>query len=393
MSEVPAPSAETSRRLRDLARMHLMFGGDLVRGPAPEEAEPYLRAALAIDPQQHHALGLLGKVMFAAGRVTEGLAFLAEHARRRPDDVLARGAYGSALLLAGDYERGWPEWLHSRKDRPPMGPAGREWDGRADLRGRTLLVICCDGFGDAFQFVRYAPTLAARGAKVVFACHPETVSLLRSMPGVAQAVDRTGRMPPFDLWTEDKVVPYRLGARLDNIPLSAGYLKADPARVAGLRARLPATGGRRIGIVWGGDPNNMQDEARSLPPDQAAALLDPILAAAEAQWCSFQLGPRQAELRAMPGVLDLAPGLRDFSDTAAAIACMDLVIGVETAVTHLAGAMGTPAWLMLAHRPDWRWGMTGETTPWYASARLFRQRRTDDWASVTQAIAAALAAR
>jgi ADP-heptose:LPS heptosyltransferase len=95
----------------------------------------------------------------------------------------------------------------------------------------------------------------------------------------------------------------------------------------------------------------------------------------------------------MPGVLDLAPGLRDFSDTAAAIACMDLVIGVETAVTHLAGAMGTPAWLMLAHRPDWRWGMTGETTPWYASARLFRQRRTDDWASVTQAIAAALAAR
>ena len=388
MSAAP-PRSEADGRLLEIARMHLMFGGDLVRGPHPEDAEPHLRAALAIDPTLHHALGLLGKVMFATDRIAEGLDLLARHAELKPD-ILTRAAYGSALLLSGDYPRGWPLWLEMRKERPPMGPVGMEWDGRANLRGRTLLLICCDGFGDAFQFCRYAPALAARGARVVLACHTETVSLLKSAPGVSLAVDRTGKMPPFDLWTDDKILPHHMGATLENIPLAAGYLKVDPGRVAGMRARLPATDKRRIGLVWGGDPNNMQDEARSLPAGAAAGLLGPVLAAG-VQWCAFQLGPRHAELAAMRGVLDLSPGLRDFADTAAALACMDLVVGVETAVTHLAAAMGIPVWIMLAHRPDWRWGMTGEASPWYASARLFRQPRTDDWAAVAASIAGALA--
>jgi hypothetical protein len=380
---------QTALRLRDIARMHLMFGGDLMRALRSDEAEPYLRAALAIDPQLTPALGLLGRALLDGHRLDEALHVLRAAVRQEPGNPFHRGTLGSALLLGGRYRDGWAEWATTRALSPQLGPSEREWNGRDALAGRTLLVICCDGFGDAFQFARFLPRLAERGARLVVACQAVAMPVLRRVPGVAGVVDRDGPRPAHDLWTEDKILPLRLGIEVATIPLAEGYLTADPARVEHWRRRLPA--GRRVGLVWGGDPKNDQDAARSLPPGQVAALLAPVLAVPGLAMVSVQHGERRAEVGTLRGVVDIAPDLTDFGETAAALACMDVVIGVETAVTHLAGAMGVPTWVMLSRRPDWRWMLTGDTSPWYASARLWRQPALGDWASVTAAVGAALA--
>lgn len=380
---------QTAMRLRDIARMHMMFGGDLMRAQRPEEAEPYLRAALAVDPELTPALSLLARALLDMQRLDEAVHVLRVAVRQEPGNPFHRGTLGSALLLGGRYREGWAEWAATRALTPQLGPPEREWNGRDDLRGRTLLVICCDGFGDAFQFSRFLPGLAERGARVVVACQGAAMPVLRRVPGVAQVVDREKPRPAHDLWTEDKILPLRLGIEVASIPLANGYLTADPARVEHWRQRLPQ--GRRVGLVWGGDPKNDQDPARSLPLGQVAALLAPILGVPGLTMVSLQHGGQRAEAHGLARVLDIAPALTDFGETAAALACMDLMIGVETAATHLAAAMGVPTWVMLSRRPDWRWMLTGETSPWYATARLWRQPALGDWRPVTLAIASALA--
>ncbi len=382
------PPPETLMRLRDIARMHLMFGGDLLRGSRADEAEAYLRAALLVDPALTPAIGLLARALLDLQRVDEAIAVQREAARREPSNMFHRGTLGAMLLTAGRYREGWAEWAATRALTPRLADPAREWDGRAELRGRTLLVICCDGFGDAFQFCRYVPALAERGARIVLACQPEAMPILSRVAGVAQTVDRTKPLPRHDLWTEDKILPMRFATEPGSIPRAEGYLAADPARVAVWVRRLPP--GRKVGLVWGGNPQNDQDGTRSLPPGQVAGLLGPILACGGTQYVSFQHGPRRAEAATLPGVLDIAGELTEFGETAAALACMDLLIGVETAATHLAGAMGRPAWVLLSRRPDWRWGLSGQSCPWYASARLWRQGAVGDWAGITAAVAAAL---
>ncbi len=384
------PPPETLMRLRDIARMHLMFGGDLMRVGRADEAEAYLRAALLVDPGLTPAIGLLARALLDLQRADEAIALQREAARREPGNMFHRGTLGAMLLTAGRYREGWAEWAATRALTPRLAEPSREWDGRAELRGRTLLVICCDGFGDAFQFCRYVPDLAARGARIVLACAVEAMPILARLEGVAQVVDRTRPLPRHDLWTEDKILPMRFGTVPGNIPRAGGYLAADPARVAAWAARLPP--GRKVGLVWGGRAENDQDGARSLPPGQVAALLRPVLAQG-GTFVSFQHGPRRPEVATLPGVLDIAGELGDFGETAAALACMDLLVGVETAATHLAGAMGRPVWVLLSRRPDWRWGLSGETCPWYGSARLWRQGAAGDWAGVTAAVAAALGAK
>ncbi len=382
-------------RLRDLARMHMMFGGDLLHAQRPEEAEAYLRAALAVDPELTTALGLLSRVLLDTLRADEAVAVLRAAVAREPDNFYHRGALGSALLLAGRYAEGWPEWIATRALSPALGEASREWIGQA-LRGRTLLVVCCDGFGDAFQFSRYVPNLAAAGATVILAAQAAAIPVLRRVPGVSQVVDRAAKArPAYDLWTEDKLLPLRFSTTIETIPLAAGHLTADPARRAHWAAKLeqaqPRAGRMRVGLVWGGDPRNDQDPARSLPQGQAAALLAPLLAMPNLAFVSLQHGARAGETASLvaqrPDLIDLAPSLADFGETAAILANLDLLIGVETGTTHLACAMGQPCWLMLSRRPDWRWLLAGETSPWYETARLWRQPQLGNWPSVIEAMA------
>ncbi len=383
------PPPDIALRLREIARMHLMFGGDLLRTGRAGEAEASLRAALLVDPGLTPALGLLGRCLLDLLRVPEAIEVLREAVRREPGNVFHRGVLGATLLAAGRWREGWGEWAATRVLTPRLADPAREWDGRADLRGRTLLVICCDGFGDAFQFSRFVPGLAERGARVVLACALEAAPVLRRLPGVAQVVDRARPLPAHDLWTEDKILPMRLRVEPGGVPLAGGYLEADPARVQVWRGRLPA--GPKVGLIWGGNPQNDQDAARSLPGGAGlAAMLQPLLGVGGVQFVSLQHGPRRADVQALRGVLDIAGELADFGETAAALACMDLLVGVETAATHLAAAMGRPTWVLLSRRPDWRWGLSGAGCAWYASARLWRQGTEADWRPVVGAVAGAL---
>ncbi len=391
---------QVAMRLRDLARMHLMFGGDLLRAQRPEEAEPYLRAALAIDPELTTALGPLSRVLLDTMRIDEAIAALRAAVAREPDNLYHRSSLGSMLLLSGRYAEGWQDWIATRALAPPLEEPTREWISQP-LRGRTLLVICCDGFGDAFQFSRYVPNLAAAGATVILAGHASALPVLRRVPGVSQVIDRAAKARPgYDLWTEDKLLPLRSSTTLETIPLAGGHLSADPARRAHWSAKLeqmqPRAGRMRVGLVWGGEPRNDQDPVRSLPQGHAAALLAPLLALPGVAFVSLQHGARAVEAPSViarrPDLIDLGPSLTDFGETAAILANLDLLIAVETGTAHLACAMGQPCWVMLSRRPDWRWLLAGEKSPWYESARLWRQPQLGNWPAVIEAMTEALKA-
>ena len=242
------------------------------------------------------------------------------------------------------------------------------------------------GLGDTIQFARYLPLLAERGAKVVLACAPPLVPLLRTIPGVTVA-PKDGVLPAYDFWVDQMSLPRLFGTGAETIPAAQGYITADPARVAAWRpvARSRA----RVGIVWAGNPAYANDRRRSMP----VAALAPILAVPGVEWISLQAGPASGAITAWFGIPDLSERLTDFAATAALVATLDLVITVDTSTAHLAGAMGKTAWVMLAHAADWRWMHGREDSPWYASMRLFRQSAPGDWAGVAQRVAAAVAER
>jgi len=203
---------------------------------------------------------------------------------------------------------------------------------------------------------------------------------------VASAVDKNAVLPTFDLWIDQMSLPRILKTRVDNIPTAGGYLTADPARVAAWRLELAAIGsGPKIGLVWAGNPTHSNDHRRSLAADQVR----PWLTVAGLNFFSLQVGAKSRDIeRLMPlPIRDLSPRLTDFMETAAAVSNLDLVIAVDTAVAHLAGALGRPVWTLLPHDPDWRWVISHSgDSPWYASMRLFRQDRPRDWDSVVRRV-------
>ena len=226
--------------------------------------------------------------------------------------------------------------------------------------------------------------LAQRGARVVLQCAPSLVPLLGAMPNVS-AVPPGLPPPQHDCWVDQMSLPLLFGTTPDTVPSPAGYLVPDPARAAAWDQLLPP--GLRVGLVWAGNPLHSNDRRRSMP----VSALAPVVAAAQTSLVSLQVGPRARDMTKLFGVLDHAGRLRDWGETAAAVSVLDLVITVDTAVAHLAGALGIPAWVMLPHAPDWRWMLGREDSPWYAGMRLFRQDRPGDWAGVADRVAGALA--
>jgi ADP-heptose:LPS heptosyltransferase len=217
------------------------------------------------------------------------------------------------------------------------------------------------------------------------ACHGPLVPLLATLPGVAEAIPMTDPAPAYDRWILLGSVPRIFDTELDNVPFPSGFLQPDPARRAAWAARLPAS--RRVGLVWAGNPAKEEDAKRSLP----LAALAPVLATPGIRFVSLQVGPAAAQAAGVPGLLDVAPALTDFAETASCVAGLDLVISVDTAIAHLAGALGVPCWLLCPDPPDWRWLLGREDSPWYASLRLFRQPRPGDWEAPIARVAAALA--
>jgi Flp pilus assembly protein TadD len=300
-----------------------------------------------------------------------------------------------ALLLRGEFNEGWKEyeWRYRIAGAPAlMPPTDRPaWDG-APLPDGTLLLIADQGFGDSIQFARYIPWVCARCPRVVVMADPLIHPLIQQLhPGI-DLIGHWDRCPPFAAYCPLSGLPRLHGTTLDTIPTDIPYLRADPERVEVWRARLqelvqPCT--RRVGIVWAGRATHNNDLNRSVTLSAFA----PIAALDGVTLISLQKGAAQSAVADYFGrapLINLGPELADFADTMAIIEALDLVVTVDTATAHLAGAMGKPVWILLPHAPDWRWLLNRDDSPWYPTARLFRQPCADDWGSVTYRIATAL---
>ncbi len=352
------------------------------------------RRAIEIDPTYAKGYANLAVALRSAGELDESLAASHRAVTLDPDEPLARYNHAYKLLMNGDFENGFEELRWGRKCKlwshhyPTFSEP--EWQGEP-FPGRTLLLVSEYGLGDALQFVRYLPMAAAMGGSLVLQVQPALVSLLRTMTDVT-VVPRGEPLPPFDLQLPLMDLPRVFGTRLDTIPARVPYLDADSERLALWQGALGATTTSvKAGVVWAGNPMHKGDRQRSL----SAEMVLPRLVMPGVQLYSLQKeirpadGPTLASLGA--AIIDLAPALGDFADTAAAVQALDLVITVDTSVAHLAGALGRPVWVLLPYALDWRWMRDREDSPWYPTMRLFRQHRPQAWEGVMARVSAELA--
>lgn len=374
-----------------LPEAHFNLGVALLKkGDAAQAAQCY-RAALRCRPDFALAQLNLGYLLEEEGDAPAAAAAYADAVAADPQLVEAHVNLGMQLLLAGRYAEGWKEY-EWRLRYPEYGAATaglQRWDG-APLSGRTILLDAEQGYGDALQFLRYAPLVAARGGRVLVRCAPELAALAARTPGISAVVARGTSLPPFDLHCPLPSLPYVFGTTLDTIPADVPYLFADEAKAARWKSRLESHGaGCRVGLVWASQSQHRTAAAKSIALEELA----PLAAVPGTAFYSLQKGAAARDaVRAPAGmrIVDLSAELADFSDTAAAVANLDLVISVDTAVAHLAGAMGRRAWTLLKFSPDWRWLLGRADCPWYPSMRLFRQAARGDWSAAVAALAEAL---
>jgi hypothetical protein len=351
------------------------------------------RRAIGCDPGYAKGYANLAVALRNKGDLDEMLMVSCRAVELAPDNSLTRYNHAHFLLMCGDLANGFAEYHWGRKNKllsrgMPVFD-GPEWEGE-DFTGRTLLLYADYGIGDALHFVRYVPDVVARGGTVVLQVQPAIASLLRPMPGVT-VLGRDEPVPSYDLQLALMDLPRIFGTTLDTIPAKIPYLKAEPAKVEAWRTALGDQPVLKVGVVWAGSPLHKGDSQRSL---SAAAVL-PRLVMPGVQLFSLQKEPRAADelvLQQLGGqVIDLGPVLGDFTDTAAAVSVLDLVISVDTSVAHLAGALGRPCWMLLPYALDWRWLRDREDSPWYPTMRLFRQSKPHAWAGVLVRAAAELA--
>lgn len=349
------------------------------------------REAIRCNPDFAEAYSNLGVVLRSQGRLDEAIASYDKAIELIPDSPEAHWNRAVALLLAGDYVRGWPEyeWRHRQSWAKSISFQQPRWLGE-DLAGRTILLYAEQGLGDTIQFVRYVPLVAAQCAKVILACQPELRDLLGDLAGVWQIVTNGEAVPPFDLQSPLMSLPAAFGTQLDSIPNQVPYLSADSRLIEKWASRLTRDGGSlRVGIAWAGRPEHQSDRQRSI----SLADLLPLTEGSQAIFYILQRGPAAAQRLTPPAgmrLIDLTTELTTFAQTAVLIHHLDLVVSVDTAVAHLAAAMGKPVWLFVPFVPDWRWMLNRADSPWYPTMRLFRQQRAGQWADPIHRAALAL---
>ncbi|CAI8695722.1 tetratricopeptide repeat protein [Burkholderia pyrrocinia] len=308
-----------------------------------------------------------------------------------PDYVLAHCMRAFLCLSIGDFEAGWAEyewrWRDTQLDASRRAFAQPRWTHGMPLDGKTILLYPEQGLGDTLQFCRYVPLVKALGARVVLETPVELKALFATLDGVDTLVARGEPLPPFDLHCPLLSLPLEFRTDLASIPADVPYLAADPARVARWRERLGASTRPRIGLVWSGNPLHLNDRNRSMTLADLLPLFDDRY-----EWISLQKVVRDEDRPVLDAsaVRFVGDDLADFADTAALTALMDGIVSVDTSVAHLAGALGRPLALMIPHTPDFRWLLERDDSPWYPSARLFRQPEGGQWAPVVERIAADL---
>jgi tetratricopeptide (TPR) repeat protein len=403
-------SAETLKRLKRYDRAlaayqrvlaqkpdHLVAlnecGGLHARLGNPEAALADYESALAIAPRSVELLINRGTALRALNRDEEALNSFAEAIAIDPQRAEARWNASLVRLRRGDFEAGWkdyewrwrkPDWADKRRNfDAPL------WLGNARLEGKTILLHAEQGFGDTLQFVRYARLVAGLGATVILECQPELKSLLQRVEGVSRVVERGEPLPDFDWHCPLLSLPLAFGTRLHTVPADVPYIAPPVSDIDAWDRKFAGFGKPRIGFVWSGNGAHLNDHNRSVPlPLMIASFTS------GAYWVILQknISSEDAAMLARhPNVMQVGDELRDFADTAAAIAALDLVVTVDTAAAHLAGAMGKPVWILLPFSPDFRWLLDREDSPWYPTVRLFRQQHPGDWQSVVGRVREALA--
>lgn len=405
----------------DSATGHSHLADSLSKLTRLSEAESSYRRAIELDPGLTEAYGGLARILHLSNRDQDALSLAHRclthssdkaHAHRivgtalvwlnRHDEAInhfraaqapgpdptARNHEGMALLALGHFSPGW-QLYDARRSSAAVDTAFRDlprpmWNGDSDISGKTILLHAEQGLGDAIQFVRYAPLAAQRGALVWLEVPPALKPLVANMPGVAGVVARGEPLPQFELHCPLLNLPLAFGTDLDGIPAQVPYLHADPWRAEAWRRRLGTTSHRRIGIAWSGNPSHPDDLLRSISLEQFA----PVLQREDCEFHVVQTGVNQTDAiwLAQLGVQLHSDVPFDFAETAALMQSLDLIISVDTALAHLAGALGRPTWLLLQFSADWRWLRDRLDTPWYPTMRLFRQSSDGNWHGILQSV-------
>jgi tetratricopeptide (TPR) repeat protein len=356
-----------------------------------DEALARLDATRRVHPASTSVYLIRAELLQKLQRYPEALDCYETAIDLAPDDPMAHWWYSLCLLLTGHLAEGWREFewrLKGSKLGPPQRPRPMpQWQGE-DLNGRSILVHAEQGFGDAIQFARYVPLLQTSGAEVVVETYPELVELFTSLPGHPTVLSSVQPAPAVDFHCPFMSLPLALLADHPDIPADTPYLSVPPAAAARWASRFEPVGSPLIGLVCSGRPTHPNDANRSMSLDALAQALPP-----GPRYVLLQQVLRETDsevLNQRPDIVCLKDDLRDFSDTAAAVARMDLVISVDTSVAHLAGALARPLLLLLPFQPEWRWGLASEACAWYPTARLLRQSAIGDWsdplAAVTEAV-------
>ncbi len=388
----------------DFAAAYTNLGTVFEKSDRLDEALAAHQRAIELQPNYADAHNNLSVTYRQLGRINDSITSARRAIALAPNHAEAHLNLAVALLVTGQFDEGWVEyeWRWKCKGfqtRPSPFPQPT-WDG-SDPHGKTILLHAEQGLGDTIQFIRFAPLLAARGARLTLGCPAPIKTLMQTVPEIEQVIVEGEKTPPFDLQASLLSLPRIIGTTPDTIPAKIPYLTADPQKISQWRTRLRAdsplsslSSPFTVGLVWAGRPEHRFDHRRSIPLQTFAPIFQSFATSSSKKIAFFSLqfgdASKQLQIANFP-ITDLTADIHDFTDTAAAVCALDLVLTVDTSIAHLAGALGRPVWTLLPFAPDFRWLLDRTDSQWYPTMRLFRQQKFNDWAAVIKSVANELA--